>query len=90
MGVRAELGRRIAALVDEVDEGNRSAFALRCRVSNMTPTNWVRSGVVRFDHAVCLAELCGVPLADLLLELPDWSCPDYAEPRILGATPSSD
>ena len=71
--VRAEIGRRIAALIDEVDEGNRSAFARRCRVSNMTPTNWVRSGVVRFDQAVCLAEVCGVLLADLLLELPDWS-----------------
>ena len=90
VGVRAEFGRRIAALIDEVDEGNRSAFARRCRVSNMTPTNWVRSGVVRFDHAVCLAEVCGVPFADLLLELPDWSCPDYAESRILGAIPSSD
>lgn len=67
---RRELAGRIAALVDAVDGGNRSAFARRCAVANMTPTNWVRRGVIRFDHAVRLADACVVSLPDLLLECP--------------------
>ena len=64
---RAVLARRIAGLIDDVDDGNRSAFSRRCAVANMTPTNWVRRGVIRFDHAVRLACRCGVDLRQLLL-----------------------
>ena len=65
---RLVLAQRIASLIDLVDRGNRSAFARRCRVANMTPTNWVRRGVVRFDHAVRVANACSSSLSDLLLE----------------------
>lgn len=67
---RAVLAQRIEVLIDAVDEGNRSAFAGRCHVANTTPTNWVRTGVLRFDHALRLADARAVSLPDLLLERP--------------------
>ena len=40
----------------------------------MTPTNWVRRGVVRFDHAVRVADGCAVSLPDLFVKCPSEPC----------------
>ena len=62
-----EFSRTIRWLVDELDSGNRSAFARRIGVSVHTPSRWIGSGTIRLDSLLRLSARLGLQPVDLLL-----------------------
>ena len=67
VAAREEFSGVVRRLVEELDSGNRSAFARRIGVSVHTPSRWIGSGTIRLDSLLRLSARLGLQPVDLLL-----------------------